>query len=158
MRRSRSDNTRGSSLGNFPMQLVVCFISLLLVLSLQCSIGVTLFVVFPSAAGKSAICNSTPHGAKDQRYRQSAEMHNVLDPERKRRSTWPKGVLRGVVPRRAWKDRGRRSQLTPCGLQPGPLALSCMAMTMHKGKSLVLFHSHADSFVTTNNFWSNQFL
>ena len=50
------------------------------------------------------------------------------------------------------------SQLAPCGLQPDPLALSCMAMTMHTGESLALFHSHADSFVITNDFWSGQFL
>ena len=31
-------------------------------------------------------------------------------------------------------------------------------MTMHTGESLALFHSHADSFVITNDFWSGQFL
>ena len=29
---------------------------------------------------------------------------------------------------------------------------------MHAGESLALFHSHADSFVITNDFWSGQFL
>ena len=33
------------------------------------------------------------------------------------------------------------------------LAFSCMAMTMHTGEALALFHSHADSFVITNDFW-----
>ena len=87
----------------------------------------------------------------------SAEMHNVLDPkstsvdvaEKRTEGRGPKTCLQKS---RTW------SQLAPCGLQPGPLALSCMAMTMHTGESLALFHSHADSFVITNDFWSGQFL
>ena len=84
-------------------------------------------------------------------------MHNVLDPH---------GTSVNVAGRRA-ERRGPKTclqksrtwnQLAPCGLQPGPLALSCMAMTMHTGESLALFHSHADSFVLTNDFWSGQFL
>ena len=39
-RRSCSSDTRGSSLGNSPMQLVASFVSLQLVLTLQCSVGV----------------------------------------------------------------------------------------------------------------------
>ena len=37
------------------------------------------------------------------------------------------------------------SQLAPCGLQPGPLAFSCMSVTLHTGEALVLIHSHANS-------------
>ena len=43
--------------------------------------------------------------------------------------------------------------MAPCGLQPGPLAFSCMAMTLHTGEALALIHSHANSFVITNDFW-----
>ena len=87
----------------------------------------------------------------------SAEMHNVLDPY---------GTSVDVAGRRA-ERRGPKTclqksrtwnQLAPCSLQPGPLAFSCMAMTMHTGEALALFHSHADSFVITNDFWSGQFL
>ena len=45
------------------------------------------------------------------------------------------------------------NQLAPCGLQPGPLALSCMAMTLNTGEALALIHSHANSFVITGDFW-----
>ena len=45
--------------------------------------------------------------------------------------------------RKLWK------QLTPRGLQPGPLAFSCMtvALVMYEltGEALVLIHSHANS-------------
>ena len=45
--------------------------------------------------------------------------------------------------RKLWK------QLTPCGLQPGPLAFSCMTVALvmceHPGEALVLIHSHAKS-------------
>ena len=43
--------------------------------------------------------------------------------------------------------------MAPCGLRPGPLAFSCMAMTLHTGEALALIHSHANSFVITNDFW-----
>ena len=46
----------------------------------------------------------------------------------------------------------------PVDCSPVLWALDCMAMTMHTGESLALFHSHADSFVITNDFWSDQFL
>ena len=82
----------------------------------------------------------------------SAEIYNVLDPD---------GTLVDVAGRRAQR-RGPKTclqksrtwnQLAPCGLRPGPLVLSCMAMTLHTGEALTLIHSHANSFVITNNFW-----
>ena len=78
----------------------------------------------------------------------TAQMHNVLYPEKRNTSV-------DVAERRA-EERGPKtclqksrtwSPLAPCGLQPGPLALSCMAMTMHTGESLALFHSHAGQFL-----------
>ena len=51
----------------------------------------------------------------------------------------------GVVDRvrKLWK------QLTPRGLQPSPLAFSCMAVALvmyeHPSEALVLIHSHANS-------------
>ena len=50
-RRSRSSDTRGSSLGNSPMQLVASFVSLQLVLTLQCSVGVDTTTDFPRQVG-----------------------------------------------------------------------------------------------------------
>ena len=36
-------------------------------------------------------------------------------------------------------------QLARCGLQPSPLAFSCMTVTLHTDEALMLFHSHANS-------------
>ena len=52
----------------------------------------------------------------------SAEKHNVLDPYGTSERRGPKTCLQKST---TW------NQLAPCGLQPGPLAFSCMAMTMH---------------------------
>ena len=82
----------------------------------------------------------------------SAEMHHVLDPDGTsvdvaRRRAERRGPKTCLQKSRTW------NQLAPCGLRPGPLAFSCMAMTLHTGEALALIHSHANSFVITNDFW-----
>ena len=64
-------------------------------------------------------------------------MHNVLDP-----NGTSVDVAGGRAGRRGPKTCLQESrtwnQLAPCGLRPGPLAFSCMAMTLHTGEALAL--------------------
>ena len=106
---------------------------------------------------KSAICNLTLHSAKDQRYNQFCRMHNVLDPKSTSVNVAGRRAERRG-PKTCLQNRKRGISWLPVVCSPVLLALSGMAMTMHTGESLALFHSHADSFVITNDFWSGQFL
>ena len=106
---------------------------------------------FPSAASESAIGTQRCTAPKSSTT-SSAEIHIVLGPN---------GTSVDVAGKRA-ERRGPKTflqesktwnQLAPCGLRPGPLAFSCMAMTLYTGEALALIHSHANSFVITNDFW-----
>ena len=82
----------------------------------------------------------------------SAEMHNVLDPNNTSVNVAGRRAERRG-PKTCLQESRTSNQLAPCGLQPGPLAFSCMAMTLHTGEALALIHSHANSFVITSDFW-----
>ena len=64
-------------------------------------------------------------------------MHNVLDPnETSVDVAGERAGRRG--PKTCLQESRTWNQLAPCGLQPGPLAFSCMAMTLHTGEALAL--------------------
>ena len=105
---------------------------------MQCSIGVTLFVFFRQQKIKVQFVTQRCTAPRISGATSSAEMHNVLDPKDTSK-TWPEGVLRGVVPRRACKVEDVESVSSLWFAARSFLALSCMAMTMHTDESLALF-------------------
>ena len=115
-------------------------------LQLSDKVGVLVSMVFGSHIVTVLLLFSVSSEDSEQGAQRSARAEKYVG--RRGRKTCSRAWSQDVLAKsRTW------NQLAPCGLQPGPLALSCMAMTMHTGESLALFHSHADSFVITNDFW-----
>ena len=57
--------------------------------------------------------------------------------EKRGQKAWSEGVAERRGPKTCLPESRTWNQLTPCSLQPGPLAFSCMTVTLHTGEALV---------------------
>ena len=69
------------------------------------------------------------------------------------RKAWSEGVAERRGPKTCLPESRTWNLLAPFGLQPGPLAFICLAITLKTGKALALIHSRAYFFVITGDFW-----